>query len=270
MADKNTSGSIGSIVQHAIEDLRRTVFGRADGEFLGSEPDLVARLGISRPTFRQAAKLVEQEQLLTIKRGVGGGFFARRPSTTAVAHVAAVYLRTRNATIENAIQAAKPILAAIACAAAERADPETYAQLASFLAQERKCAADLRTFLRAEGDFLAIFAAASGNPVLELYARVLLDFAATFVASNMLTRSPERVPAYRAIRTRLIHAILEGDPDVAAVLSQRRSDLLIGWMESDMAAANSSAEPTAHQLIQPPAQTNGSGVQGDESEAASR
>src|SRR5262249_44465324 len=102
----------GSVIRRATDELRRTVLSHSDGEFLGSEPELVARLGISRPTFLQAAKLLEQEQLLVIKRGVGGGFFARQPSTSGVAHVAAVYLHTRAATIEHAIRSAKPIFAA--------------------------------------------------------------------------------------------------------------------------------------------------------------
>jgi DNA-binding FadR family transcriptional regulator len=228
-------------------------------------------MGISRPTFRQAAKLVEQEQLLVIKRGVGGGFFARQPSTTAVAHVAAVYLHVRKATIEDAIRSAKPIFAEIARSAAQRAQPDTYAQLASFMAQERSASGDLRSFLRAERDFLAIFAAASGNPVLELYATVLIDFAATFVADSVFARSPDRVPAYRAIRTQLIQAILTGDAEVATVLSHRRSDLIIGWMEADMGASKSGgssrrARQAARQLIQSPSQANGATV--DEVEAS--
>jgi DNA-binding FadR family transcriptional regulator len=266
MAVKKESGSV---VRRAAEELRRTIITRPDGEFLGSESDLVARLGISRPTFRQAAKLVEQEQLLVIKRGVGGGFFARQPSTTAVAHVAAVYLHARKATIEDAIRSAKPIFAEIARAAAKRADPATYANLASFLAQERNAPTDIRAFLRAERDFLTIFAAASGNPVLELYALVLMDFAATFVADSVFSRNADRVPAYRAIRTQLIQAILGGDEEVATVLSHRRSDMIISWMESDMAVAKSGGSPkrvkqAARQLIQPPAQGNGAVVEDGE------
>ena len=88
-------------------------------------------------------------------------------------------------------------------AAAKRADPATYANLASFIAQERNASADFRAFLRAERDFLAIFAAASGNPVLELYALVLMDFAATFVADSVFSRNTDRVPAYRAIELML-------------------------------------------------------------------
>jgi GntR family transcriptional repressor for pyruvate dehydrogenase complex len=227
--------SEGSAVRRVAEALRQLILTRRDGEFLGSELELVELLKVSRPTFRQAAKLVEQEQLLLIKRGVGGGFFSRQPSAAAVAHVAAVYLHVRDATIEDAIRSAKPIFAEIALTAASRSDPATCARLAAFMAEDRKPSGDFRAFLRSEREFLQIFAAASGNPVLELYASVLVEFASSFVASSVFTRHPDRVVLYRGIRVGLIQAILNGDKDVATVLSHRRSETIIGWMEADNA-----------------------------------
>ena len=121
-----------SVIRRATQALREEVLGRPDGAFLGSESTLMSLLGVSRPTFRQAAKLVEQEQLLTIRRGVGGGFFARQPSTRGVAHVAAVYLLSRKATMEDAIRAARPLFAQTARLGARRRDPVLNARLAAF------------------------------------------------------------------------------------------------------------------------------------------
>lgn len=220
-------------MRRAAEALRQIIFNSKDGTLLGSETDLLHKLGISRPTFRQAAKLVEQEQLLVIKRGVGGGFFARQPSASGVAHVAAVYLHARRATVEDAIRAARPLFADIARSAAKRADPDVYARFAAFTAMDRHPPADFKAFLRSEREFLAIFAASAGNPVLELYAAVLVDFAASFIADSVFARSPERIEAYRPIRASLIQAILSGDEKVAELMSLRRSDTIIEWMETD-------------------------------------
>jgi GntR family transcriptional regulator, transcriptional repressor for pyruvate dehydrogenase complex len=227
----------GSVVKRTAIALREDILNSADGAFLGSESDLVSRFKVSRPTFRQASKLLEQEQLLVIKRGVGGGFFARQPSAQAVAHVAAVYLLSRKATIEDAIRAARPLFADTARLAARRGHPNRSARLRAFVLQQEEFGAnagDLRAFLRSEREFLSIFASLSGNPVLQLYATVLVDFAGTFVAQNVYSNHPDRIAEYQAVRRSLIQAIIDGDEELAELLSLRRSDAIIGWMESDM------------------------------------
>src|SRR5690554_8119325 len=83
-----------SAARKAASVLRDHILAGHEGEYLGSESELLERLGISRPTFRQAARLLEHEQLLVIKRGVGGGFYSRRPSIHTVANSAALYLRS--------------------------------------------------------------------------------------------------------------------------------------------------------------------------------
>jgi DNA-binding FadR family transcriptional regulator len=243
MVEKIKNKLSGSIVTRISATLRDVVLKSKDGAFLGSESDLLARLSVSRPTFRQAAKLVEQEQLLVIKRGVGGGFFARKPTSQGVAHVAAVYLHTHRATIENAIRAARPLFAEIARLAARCENPARSERLIAFLAsQDQNPSDDDRVFLRSEREFLDIFGSLSGNPVLQLYANVLVDFAGTFVASSVYAHRPDRVAQYRGLRRNLIQAIISGDAELAGLLSLRRSDAIVHWMESDMHGEGASSK----------------------------
>src|SRR5579885_2375590 len=79
-----------SAVEVAAGALRGAALACADGERIGSEEDVLERIGVSRPTLRQAARLLESEELLVVRRGVKGGFFARRPTTDAVARMASV------------------------------------------------------------------------------------------------------------------------------------------------------------------------------------
>lgn len=88
-----------SVIQSAVARLREEILARREpGAFLGSEEDLQARLGVSRPTLRQAARILEHENLLSVRRGSRGGLFARAPSPDAVSHIAAVYLRYQGTT----------------------------------------------------------------------------------------------------------------------------------------------------------------------------
>ena len=199
-----------------------------EGAFLGSEDELLALLGVSRPTFRQAAKLIQQEQLLTIKRGVGGGFFVRRPSADAVTHMTAVYLQSRKATLQDAIQASLPLFEEGARLAARRRDPAVCARFSHFLKREEHTIEtapdDFRAFLRSEREFGIIFASASGNPLLELYLLVLYEFSATLHRQSLFYKQPKRLAAYRALRDKLAMAILDGDEEVALVLARRSSE----------------------------------------------
>ena len=74
-----------SAVRKIAKALRIESLNSDEGTLLGSEEDMLSRHKVSRPTFRQAAALVAQEQLLTIRRGVGGGYFVTRPKPEAVA-----------------------------------------------------------------------------------------------------------------------------------------------------------------------------------------
>src|SRR5690349_3670465 len=50
------------------------------GTGLPPEAELVARYGVSRPTLREAFRILESERLVTVRRGVKGGALVQSPS----------------------------------------------------------------------------------------------------------------------------------------------------------------------------------------------
>lgn len=81
-----------SNINSALDILRKKSWGVPEGEFIGTEEDLTRSLEASRPTVRQAARLLEREGLLRVKRGINGGYFSARPDEDVIEASVSAYL----------------------------------------------------------------------------------------------------------------------------------------------------------------------------------
>lgn len=82
----------------ADEVREQIVSGRVRaGAFLGREPELMERYGVSRASLREALRLLEADGLVRVRRGPGGGVFAERPGHGTVAGSLEAHLRLRGA-----------------------------------------------------------------------------------------------------------------------------------------------------------------------------
>jgi DNA-binding FadR family transcriptional regulator len=243
MAKRNKE--VTTVVGRVVRALREHALETPPGQLLGPEDQLVATYSVSRPTLRQAAALVAQEQLLVVKRGVGGGYFARRPSSEGVAHMAAIFLRSRQTTLEEIIKAVEPIRVEMTALAAANRDPEALAAWREFQAADAAQAEQggYREFLRSEREYGRLLGAASQNRVLELFLMTLLDFCASILPEEDVYRDhPERVRAYWSRRQMALAAIIDGDADVAALTARRCTRMVVEWMVEDMGRAGKSAD----------------------------
>jgi len=194
------------------------------------------RYKVSRPTLRQAASLIAQEQLLTVKRGVGGGYFARQPDSRAVSRMAASYLKAHGARLSEIVSAFTPIRVELARQAAH-CDNELRERLEAFLAREREIDQDphFRDFVVGERKFNSLLGLMSGNRALALYLETTLDLAAMVDREEDMYRDrPERVAAYRHERNRLAQAILDRDEELAVVAARRCSQMSSKWLLEDL------------------------------------
>ena len=90
----------------AGEIRRRIINGDVQaGDPLPNEAELTALFGVSRPTLREALRLLEADGLIEVKRGVRGGPRVRVPDAAVTARHAAMLLQMRGTTLEDLIGA---------------------------------------------------------------------------------------------------------------------------------------------------------------------
>ncbi len=221
------------------EQLRRLSMAKGDGAFLGSEEELIAEFGVSRPTLRQASAQVIQENLIIVRRGVGGGYFACVPNSMTVSRMAALYLQSRALHLPDILLALKPLRTEIAGLAAEQCRSAPHDDLDGFIAAEEASLADgspptYRGFLSSEREFGHILGELSNNAVLNLFLNIVYDLTPfTRRDEDVWVNHPERIESYRQQRIQMAKAIRDGDDEIAKVASGRCSRLILDWMQVD-------------------------------------
>src|SRR3954452_8605373 len=90
------------------------------GEGLPSEAALMGGFGISRPTLREAFRILESEGLITVRRGARGGARIQIPSSDVAARYAGLVLQHRGTTVADVLEARVIVEAPAARMLAER------------------------------------------------------------------------------------------------------------------------------------------------------
>src|SRR5690349_12292270 len=93
--------------QMIADELRALIVGGelSEGDSLGHEPDLVERFGVSRPSLREALRILEAEGLITVVRGALGGVVVHEPNERMTARTAALVLQARNVPLADVYDA---------------------------------------------------------------------------------------------------------------------------------------------------------------------
>lgn len=122
------------------DELRRVVVcDGKPGDYLMAERLLIERFGVSRPTLREALRILESEGLLDIRRGIKGGATIREPLIEDLALRVGTFLQIKRTTYEDMFTVRKIIEPAAARLAAERVGRDGGAgALADCLDREQK------------------------------------------------------------------------------------------------------------------------------------
>lgn len=112
-------------IEHLTEAIERA--GLRTGDKLPNEGELAAQLGISKPTLRQALRVLELSGLVHVRRGKTGGIFVATDLVPAVALFSAVKLE-EDATID-VLRARRVLERAVVHEAMRRATVADYAAI---------------------------------------------------------------------------------------------------------------------------------------------
>ncbi|WP_375483053.1 FadR/GntR family transcriptional regulator [uncultured Mycobacterium sp.] len=158
-----------------VERLRRQIIrGQlAEGEALPSEQELQARFGVSRPTLREAFRILEAESLITIRRGAHGGALVRVPNTDVAARYAAFILEYRGTTLADLYEARMVMEpAAVGLLAAKRTEHDI-ARLRRALADHDALVDQPAASIRTHTGFHAMLIELTGNQTLQVLAAMI-------------------------------------------------------------------------------------------------
>lgn len=72
-----------------------------EGDSLPAESELMDTFGVSRPTLREAIRVLEMESLLRMRRGSKGGALVTAPDPTVAARAVGVLLQLRGVTLRD-------------------------------------------------------------------------------------------------------------------------------------------------------------------------
>ena len=234
---------IASATHRAAQALRADILAREQGAFLGTEDELVARLGVSRPTLRQAARLLEHEQLIRVKRGVGGGYYVRKPDVGAVTRAAAFYLQARKTSMRDVLLAAAQMAEAVMLRAALSRGEHARERLARAVAAFAEVGGSRpdADVLAHDVEFIEAVLELAGNPPLELFMRVLYEVGLSQRSTRVFRGRDDRVAAWAASRKRLGEAILAGDAEMTSLLVRREGTQMLDWIAKDLGEAPGAA-----------------------------
>jgi len=223
-----TAGANETLASRTARALAGLSLAANPGDYLGAEDELLGRFGVSRPTLRQAAKMVERDRLISIRRGTKGGYFAERPDARDAIQSLARFLRMRGASLGDVIQVTRPVSEEAAVAAARLRTPEDAERMRDFL--DRIDGHDTaRELIVAEVELARMIARMSGNPVVELVMEIGYSFGLDERGSDLYADADRRERT-RAMQRSLCQAIIDGDADIARLMMRRRSEQFDIWL----------------------------------------
>lgn len=144
------------------------------GDRLPVERELVESFQVSRSAVRQALLALEQQGLVKVRAGSGGGAFVRETGVQPVLRAFENLLALQGVDSQQYFQAKSVIEPAISAAAVESMTPDQVERLEANIAEGEELLRRREAMFENSAQFHLIIAQATSNPLLELMLEVLI------------------------------------------------------------------------------------------------
>jgi GntR family transcriptional repressor for pyruvate dehydrogenase complex len=205
---RGASEQVAAAIQHRIQ-----TDGLEPGDFLGREEDLASEFGVSRPTLREALKLLASGNLIRANKGPGGGIFVAHTADQGVRRSLIdsvdMMIETGAVSLEELLEARTLLEVPLAGLAALQASETTVERLREALAAETAANGDMDAIHAADTAFHREIAAAAGNRI----AQALTGWVFEVLQPRLLVQLRDAVVPRAVLdqHTALLKAIEKGD-----------------------------------------------------------
>jgi DNA-binding FadR family transcriptional regulator len=185
-----------------------------EGDFLPNEAELMAHFGVSRPTLREAVRVLESERLVEVRRGSRTGARVRVPGAEIVARPAGLLLELSGATIADVLVAQSGIEPLAARLLAESATAEQLDELEKMLVGDVPAGWESGRLAETTGEFHRRMVEMSGNATLTIISGMLHEITVRHTAFAIKERRPVSKADYdKLLRSyrRLLALLRAGD-----------------------------------------------------------
>jgi DNA-binding FadR family transcriptional regulator len=184
------------------------------GAMLPPENEMAQQLNVSRPTVREALRLLESESLISIRPGPRGGPRVERPTIPTVTRSLTTLFQYEHVSLADLLEARRAIEPACARVAASRATSEDIAALRRSIENMRACLDDNGVFWAENANFHLALVTAGRNIVLHTLMIALRELIYQFTAGLHIP-AEERTNTL-ADHAAILKAIAAHNPDAAA------------------------------------------------------
>src|ERR1035441_10390362 len=146
-----------------------------EGDQLPSESVLMEQFGVSRPTLREAFRILEAEGTIIVRRGVRGGARVQVPDISVAARHIGLLLQYRGALLSDVYEVRAVLEPAAARMAARRRTSADLARLQEVVDRHRESVDDPDAAIAADAEFHRLIVELSGSETLQILVGMLTN-----------------------------------------------------------------------------------------------